>query len=118
MKHLRVTVNGVAYDVQVEELENDAENINSRSSDSTSNAQDNNKEQYINADSIDAPMSGTIISVKVKDGDKVNKGDILFILEAMKMENEIKAYKDAIVLKVNVKEGQSVESGQKVILLN
>lgn len=118
MKHLRVTVNGVAYDVQVEELENDVENISSRSSGSTLNLDNNSKEQYINAESIEAPMSGTIISMKVKDGDKINKGDILFVLEAMKMENEIKAHKDATVLKVNAKEGQGVESGQKVILLN
>lgn len=117
MKHLRVTVNGVAYDVQVEELENNEENISNSSSKTMSKIQDN-KEQYINADSIDAPMSGTIISVKVKDGDKVNEGDTLFILEAMKMENEIKAHKDATVLKVNIKEGQSVESGQKAIFLN
>lgn len=117
MKHLRVTVNGVAYDVQVEELENNEENISNSSSKTMSKIQDN-EEQYINADSIDAPMSGTIISVKVKDGDKVNEGDTLFILEAMKMENEIKAYKDATVVKVNIKEGQSVESGQKAIFLN
>ena len=60
---------------------------------------------------INAPMPGNILSVNVKDGDSVKKGDVLFILEAMKMENEIMAPVDGVVSAVSVTKGQSVETG-------
>ncbi len=60
---------------------------------------------------IKAPMQGTILSVKVKNGDKVSKGQVLFILEAMKMENEIMAGADGVVTSVCVAEGASVSNG-------
>ena len=58
-----------------------------------------------------APMQGTILSVKVKEGDSVTKGQVLFILEAMKMENEIMAAQDGIVTAVCISEGASVSNG-------
>lgn len=60
---------------------------------------------------IDAPMPGTILSVKVAVGDKVKEGTLLVILEAMKMENEIMAPKAGKVTSVNVQKGATVESG-------
>ena len=56
-------------------------------------------------------MPGTILSVNVQNGAAVKKGDILFILEAMKMENEIMAPCDGTVLSVNTTKGSAVESG-------
>ncbi len=61
--------------------------------------------------SVEAPMPGTILGVNVKDGDIVKKGQVLFILEAMKMENEIMAPCDGTVNSVSVMKGASVESG-------
>ena len=61
--------------------------------------------------SIESPMPGTILSVNVKDGDSVKKGQVLFILEAMKMENEIMAPCDGTVNSVSVAKGANVDSG-------
>ena len=60
---------------------------------------------------ITAPMQGTILSVKVKTGDTVSKGQVLFILEAMKMENEIMAANDGVITSVCVQDGASVSNG-------
>lgn len=60
---------------------------------------------------IKAPMQGTILAVNVTDGAAVKKGDVLFILEAMKMENEIMAPADGTVTSVCVQKGASVSNG-------
>jgi biotin carboxyl carrier protein len=65
--------------------------------------------------SIKAPMPGLIIELKVAGGDTVNAGDPLLILEAMKMENILKAAGQATVKNVKVKKGDSVEKGQVLI---
>lgn len=59
---------------------------------------------------VKAPMPGTILDVKVQAGQAVKKGDVLIILEAMKMENEICAPSDGKVTGVNVRKGDSVET--------
>ena len=64
---------------------------------------------------IKAPMPGLIIDLKIKAGDTVTPGDALLILEAMKMENVIKASAAATVKSVKVKKGDSVEKGQILI---
>jgi len=66
--------------------------------------------------SVKAPMPGMILKVSVKDGIKVEKGDPLVILKAMKMENIIKSPGRALIQKVLVKEGQAVEKNQDLIL--
>ena len=63
------------------------------------------------AQTVTAPMPGTILKVNVSNGQAVKKGDVLMILEAMKMENEIMAPCDATVSSVNVSNGASVETG-------
>ncbi len=65
-----------------------------------------------------APMPGTILDIKVKAGDSVNKGTLVIILEAMKMENEILSPQDATVASVNVTKGQQVNSGDVMLTLN
>jgi propionyl-CoA carboxylase alpha chain len=64
---------------------------------------------------VKAPISGLIVSMKVKPGDKVKKGQELFILEAMKMENLICAEKDGVVDAVHISDGGSVSYDQEVI---
>ena len=64
-----------------------------------------------------SPMPGTILDVKVSQGASVKKGDILMILEAMKMENEIVAPEDGTVAQVNVQKGASVNSGDVLCVL-
>ncbi len=67
---------------------------------------------------VNAPMPGTILDVKVSAGQAVKKGDVLVILEAMKMENEIMAARDGVVAGVNVTKGASVNSGDVLLTLN
>ena len=62
-------------------------------------------------EAVNCPMPGTILSVNVNVGDTVTEGQILMILEAMKMENEIMAPKAGKVLSVGVQKGATVESG-------
>lgn len=62
-------------------------------------------------EAIKAPMPGTILDVKVSAGTKVKKGDTLFVLEAMKMENEISAPADGVVVQIQTAKGSSVNTG-------
>lgn len=69
------------------------------------------------ATTIPAPMPGTILSVKVQAGDKVKKGQVLCILEAMKMENEIMTGADGVISSVAVNAGDSVNTGQVLFII-
>lgn len=64
-----------------------------------------------------SPMPGNILNVNVKVGDAVKKGQVLLILEAMKMENEIMAPKDGTITSVNVQNGSTVESGALLVTI-
>lgn len=76
---------------------------------------DNMKNTY--HDVIKAPMPGLVLSVLVSDGQQVKKGDTLLILEAMKMENMIKAPTDGIIKKIHVQPKTTVEKNQILIEL-
>ena len=64
-----------------------------------------------------APMAGTVLRILVKEGQRVKKGENLIVLEAMKMENEIVADEDGVVRRMLVKENDSVESDQALLIL-
>ena len=104
MKKYRVNVNGNLYEVEIEEME-------APSSASTPAAPAAPKAAApAGGQSVKAPMPGNILDVKVQNGQNVKKGDVLVILEAMKMENEIQAPCDGKVTSVNVRKGDSVET--------
>lgn len=65
----------------------------------------------VQGEAIKAPMPGVILDVRTAPGTKVKKGDIIFIMEAMKMENEIFAHRDGIIVQVVVAKGTSVTTG-------
>lgn len=65
---------------------------------------------------ISCPMPGTILSIKVAVGERVKRGQILLILEAMKMENEIVAPEDGVVGAISVTQGQTVDTGATLIV--
>ena len=65
---------------------------------------------------VKSQMPGKIIRILVKPGDDVKKGQALLVMEAMKMENEIKASQDGVIKDVKVAEGQAVETGAEMIL--
>ncbi len=64
-----------------------------------------------------SPMPGLIVQVPVTDGQKVAQGDVLVILESMKMQNELKSPQEGIVRQIEIKEGQSVEQKQKMLVI-
>ena len=64
---------------------------------------------------LKAPMPGLILEVNVKEGDTVNEGDYLLVLEAMKMENTLVAPRDGVVKSVSVQKGETVEKNQLLI---
>jgi biotin carboxyl carrier protein len=67
--------------------------------------------------SISSPMPGKVVKIPVKVGDKINKGDTVIIVSAMKMENEYKSDIDSKVKQILVKEGDTVDSNQPLVLL-
>ena len=69
-------------------------------------------------ESVKAPMPGNILRVAVKAGDTVKEGDLLVVLEAMKMENEIFAPKTGTVAQVLVSKGSTVNTGDTMVVLN
>lgn len=66
---------------------------------------------------VEAPLTGKIIKVEVKAGDKINEGDTVVILESMKMENPIAAPVSGTVAKVNVAENQAVKTGDALAVI-
>ena len=106
MKKYRVNVNGTVYEVELEELTGApaaAPVAAPAPSAAAAPAADGEK--------VTSPMPGTILSVNVAAGDAVKRGQVLMILEAMKMENEIMCPCDGTVASVSVTKGAAVESG-------
>ncbi len=105
MKAYRVNVNGNTYEITLEII--DKSEIGKETKNVVSAVQTGEQ----GSSNVTAPMPGTILKVNVSNGDTVKKGQILMILEAMKMENEIMAPNDGKVVSVNVQQGASVETG-------
>ena len=121
MKNFRITVNGKAYDVAVDELNGDNQNAQApvaAASSAPAPAAPKAASQNVSGTKVTAPMPGKIVSVKVNAGDAVKKGALLVTLEAMKMENEILAPVDGTVGTVAVDKGKNVETGDLLVSIN
>ena len=68
-------------------------------------------------EAVNAPMPGTILKVNVQNGQAVKAGQVLVVLEAMKMENEIMAPKDGTITAVAVQKGASVDTGAPLVFI-
>jgi acetyl-CoA/propionyl-CoA/long-chain acyl-CoA carboxylase, biotin carboxylase, biotin carboxyl carrier protein len=68
-------------------------------------------------DAVVSPMQGTVLDVRVADGDEVRSGQVICIVEAMKMENEIGAHRDGVVSELSVAPGQPIKSGQVICVV-
>ena len=122
IKKYNITVNGNSYEVEVEELESVASNQRPRQNQPKVQAKPQQPKKIQNTNpseggTILAPMPGTINDVRVNVGDSVKKGQVLLILEAMKMENEIMASSDGTVKSINVSKGASVNAWDNLITI-
>ncbi len=66
---------------------------------------------------VEAPMPGNILSVQVKVGDQVKEDQVLIVLEAMKMENEIVAPKNGVITAVYVEKGTTIDAGKPIVMI-
>ena len=126
MKYYNITVNGVAYSVSVEETAAGAAPVAAPAAPAAPKApaapaaapKAAAPAGAAGAVTVKAPMPGNILDVKVAAGASVKAGDVLVILEAMKMENEIVAHQDGTVASVNVNKGDTVNSGDVLVSMN
>ena len=103
MKKYRVNVNGSLYEIEIEEM-NAPATMSAAAPAAPVTAAPAGGAQ------VKAPMPGSILDVRVQNSQKVKKGDVLVVLEAMKMENEIQAPCDGTVAGISVRKGDSVET--------
>ncbi len=130
MKKYNITVNGTTYEVVVEEVgavgsapvfsapvaapvAPSAAPVAPAAAPTTAK-----KPAAAGATPVNAPMPGTILEIKVSAGQSVKKGDVICVLEAMKMENDIPAPCDGVVASVNVQKGASVAANDIIATLN
>ena len=109
MKKYVVTVNGVKYEVELEVA--DAASI------SAAPAAPAAAPAPAGGTAVNSPLPGTVLSVNVANGASVKKGQLLFVVEAMKMENEILAPCDGTVNNVAVTKGATVDSGSALCVI-
>jgi biotin carboxyl carrier protein len=130
MKSYRISVNGQSYDVTVEELGAGSAagapaarpaaapaSAAPRATPGSPAPAAGASAAQAGATTVKAPMPGTLLSYKVAVGQAVRRGEVLLILEAMKMENEIVAPADGVVKALNASEGASVNTGDALVEL-
>lgn len=110
MKKYRVTVNGTAYEIELEELTGAAPAAAAPAA-APAPAPAPAAAAPAGGEQVTSPMPGTILDIKVSQGASVKEGDVLMILEAMKMENEIMCPCNGTVASINTSKGAAVESG-------
>ncbi|MBQ8840434.1 MAG: biotin/lipoyl-binding protein [Clostridia bacterium] len=119
MKAYRVNVNGNVYEITLEVIDKaDIKPVESKGEAAQAPAPVAPVAAPAGAQAIKAPMPGTILKVNVANGQAVKKGDVLMVLEAMKMENEIPAPADGTVTGISVSAGQTVDAGATLCSLN
>lgn len=126
MKKYNITVNGTSYEVVVEEVSADSSFAPTQAAPAVAPkatpAVNSEKPKAATAapagaEAITSPMPGTILEVKVSAGQTVKKGDVICVLEAMKMENDIPAPTDGVIASVNAQKGATVAAGDVLATL-
>jgi biotin carboxyl carrier protein len=135
MKKYNITVNGKTYEVEVEEINGGGQTQSAPAPKPQATqsapapkpqatqsapapakkAQPSQPAPSAGAGDVTAPMPGTVLEVKVEEGQSVKAGDVVLILEAMKMENEITADTDGKVTKIYAPKGSSVNTGDPLV---
>ncbi len=121
-RYFAISVGGQTYDVTVEEKEAPVVQADQPATESPNKlALAGMPQSSSNGESkgipVKAPMSGKILAVLVQDGELVERGQPLLVLEALKMENDIVAAQDGTIQRVLVQVDQSVETGQDLVLI-
>jgi len=112
MRKYKIKIADKIYEVEVEEIDNHVTPHPSQIVESLSTANIGSKAQISPTKAVTAPIPGKIMKISVIKGTKVVSGTSLFVIEAMKMENDILADTNATVAEVLVKEGDMVQTGQ------
>lgn len=123
MKKYNITVNGTTYEVVVEEVGSASGaapvyTAPAPAAPAAPKATPVAPAAPAGANSVTAPMPGTILAIKVSAGQAVKKGDVICVLEAMKMENDIPAPCDGTIASINVQKGATVAAGDVIASLN
>ncbi len=129
MKKYKVNVNGTEYEVCVELIGDDgrapaqvattvsAPAVTTAPAKAEAAAPVQTAQASGDGEAIKAPLQGTILGVNISVGDSIKKGDVVMVLEAMKMENEIMAPRDGKVTGINVQKGAAVDAGATLYTL-
>ena len=113
MKKYKVKVNGKTYNVLLEAMEE--VNDSSVAIENKEVKVDNKVSLVTDSKDILSPIQGNIINILVKTGQKVKKGDVILLIEAMKLENEVNAPYDCQIVEVLVNNGQTVATNQVLV---
>ena len=113
MKIYKIKVNGKSYRVELEEIEQvDSAPLEEKRKQETKKLVNND-----GGKEVVSPIQGQVTNVKVKVGDKVQKGDVLLIVEAMKLENEVVSPFEGQVAQILVTKGQNVKAKEAIITI-
>ena len=115
MKKYMIKLNNKEYEVEIEEVTVSTEETATTTTKSSKPDKSNNSEQSSGGTAVEAPMPGSILGISVKVGDQVKKDQVVVILEAMKMENEIVSPVDGKIISIGVSKGDSVNVGQVLL---
>ena len=113
MKIYKIKVNGKSYRVELEEIEQ----VDTAPLEEKKRQESNKIINNSGAKEVVSPIQGQVTNVKVKVGDKVQKGDVLLIIEAMKLENEVVSPFDGQVAEILVSKGQNVKAKEAIITI-
>ena len=113
MKIYKIKVNGKSYRVELEEIEQvDSAPLEEKRKQETKKIVDNSGSKE-----VVSPIQGQVTNIKVKVGDKVQKGDVLIIVEAMKLENEVVSPFEGQVAEILVTKGQNVKAKDVIVTI-
>ncbi len=113
MKIYKIKVNGKSYRVELEEIEQvDSAPLEEKRKQETKKLVNND-----GGKEVVSPIQGQVTNVKVKVGDKVQKGDVLLIVEAMKLENEVVSPFEGQVAEILVTKGQNVKAKEPIVII-
>ena len=109
MKIYKVKVNGKLYEVELEAVSESNERIE--------DAKEEPKENTSSLKEIVAPIAGKVVSVKVSVGDHISKGQVVLVIEAMKLENEVVSPFDGVVKEIKVTKSSQVNNKDVLVLI-